>query len=210
MKKWCVILCVMFVFLFNNKSQGQVTELAQLILNVEKLAQFKQILSDLKKGYEILTGGYKTVRNLSEGNFSLHKTFLDGLKQVSPAVKKYYKVADIVAIQLSIVKEYKRSLHLARSSGQFTLEEIEYLVNVYTRLTDHSLRNLDDLLTIITAGDLRMSDDERLSGIDKIYDDVSDKLYFLRSFNSSAQVMALQRAKASGEISAVQKLYSDN
>jgi hypothetical protein len=38
--------------------KAQATELAQLALNIEKLAQFKQILADLKKGYEILSGGY--------------------------------------------------------------------------------------------------------------------------------------------------------
>ena len=36
-----------------------------------KLAQFKQILSDLKSGYEILFGGYNTIKNISiSPNFS--------------------------------------------------------------------------------------------------------------------------------------------
>lgn len=204
-----VIMCGIFVFLFAGKTSAQAQELAQLALNIEKLAQFRQILSDLKKGYEILTGGYNTIKNLSEGNFNLHKTFLDGLKAVSPTVKKYYKVADIISSQLKIVEEYKRALKNAKASGQFRLDEIEYLAGVYERLTDHSLENLDDLLTVITASDLRMSDEERLSAIDKIYDEVKDKLHFLRSFNSSTQVLAVQRAKASGEVSVVQKLYGE-
>lgn len=209
MKKWCVVFGVVFFSCYPAIAlQAQATELAQLALNIEKLAQFKQILSDLKKGYEILTGGYKTIRDISEGNFTLHKIFLDGLKQVNPAVKKYYRIADIINDQLKIVREYKIAINRAKKSGQFREDEIAYLIGVYGRLTDHSLENLDDLLTVITASDLRMSDEERLSAIDKIYDDMKDKLHFLRSFNSSTQVLALHRAKATGEVKVIEQLYS--
>lgn len=207
MKRWRIIFCLLMSCSFSLSSNAQATELAQLLLNIEKLAQFKQILSDLKKGYEILTGGYKTIKDISEGNFNLHKSFLDGLKQVSPVVKKYYRIADIIDSQLKMVKEYKAALKQAESSGQFREDELEYLVGVYDRLTDHSLENLDDLFTVITASDLRMSDEERLSAIDKIYDEMTDKLYFLRSFNSSTKLLALQRAKAVGESTVVQHIY---
>ena len=80
MKKLIIILgIVLFTFPMANKALAQKDEIAQLLLNVEKLAQFKQILSDMKKGYKILNGGYNTIKDLSEGNFSLHKTFLDAL-----------------------------------------------------------------------------------------------------------------------------------
>src|SRR5262245_3910683 len=79
-----MIVCVMFVPV---KAGAQSAEIQQLILNIEKLSQFKKILSDMKKGYELLSGGYKSVKDMTEGNFSLHKTFLDALMQVSPTVK---------------------------------------------------------------------------------------------------------------------------
>lgn len=208
MEKRTVLLGLLFSCFVSVNLRAQATELAQLALNIEKLAQFAQILSDLKKGYEILTGGYNTIKNISEGNFNLHKTFLDGLRSVSPAVKQYYRIADIISNQLKIVKEYKAALNRARQSGQFRKDEIDYLLSVFGRLTDHSLENLDDLLTVITASDLRMSDEERLSAIDKIYEEMTDKLHFLRSFNSSTQVLALQRAKASGEVTVVQRIYT--
>lgn len=190
-----------------SPAQAQAKELAQLALNIEKLAQFKQILADLKAGYQILTGGYKVIRDLSEGNFSLHKTFLDGLKAVSPAVRKYYKIAAIIDAQLQLLKEYKAALSNARVSGQFRVEELDYLLSVYEKLTSESVEHLGDLLTVITESDLRMSDEERISAIDHIYESMTDKLHFLRAFNSSTQVLALQRAKAAGESRQVSKLY---
>lgn len=182
------------------RSNAQVKELAQLALNIEKLAQFKQILSDLKKGYDILSGGYNTIKNISQGNFQLHKVFLDGLMEVNPAIKKYSRVADIVEYQILLVKEYKKAFQSAKSSGSFTVTEIDYMGRVYGRLFDASIQNLDDLFTVITASNLRMSDEERLNAIDKIHSEMLDKLTFLRHFNSSNSVMAVQRMKEKKEV----------
>ena len=49
MKKWAVMIMV-FLFAGAGNCFGQSQEVQQLLLNVEKLAQFKQILSDMKKG----------------------------------------------------------------------------------------------------------------------------------------------------------------
>lgn len=193
-------LVIIMLCLYSGQAKAQVQELAQLALNIEKLAQFKRILSDLKKGYEILSGGYNTIKNIAEGNFNLHKTFLDGLLEVNPAVKNYKRIADIVNYQLLLVKEYKAAYQNFKSSGMFNPDEINYMGKVYSRLINASLKNLDDLLTIITASKLRMNDEERLSAIDKIFADMEDKLTFLRYFNNSASVLSLQRAREQKEI----------
>src|SRR4051812_41409108 len=107
MKKIGKILTVLV--LMGPVAFGQSDEMQQLMLNIEKLAQFKQILSDMKKGYETVSKGYGMVKDLSQGNFNLHKAFLDGLMEASPAVKKYKKVAEIIQFQLQLVQEYKKA-----------------------------------------------------------------------------------------------------
>ena len=67
--------------------------------------------------------------------------------------------------------------------------------NVYSNLFSKSLQNLDELTMVITAGKLRMSDDERLNAIDRIYIDMGDKLVFLRTFNKENNVLAIQRGR---------------
>lgn len=49
------------ILLFTARANAQSTELQQLLLNLEKLTQFKAILSDMKKGYQIYQQGYGTV-----------------------------------------------------------------------------------------------------------------------------------------------------
>lgn len=208
MKSLLIGVCILILSMsFPVKASAQVTELMQLALNIEKLAQFKQILSDLKKGYEIISGGYNTIKSISEGDFKLHQVFLDGLMEVSPAVKNYRRVADIINYQLSIVKEYKSSFNRFKANGWFTADEIAYISQVYGNLINLSLKNLDDLLVIITSSKLRMSDDERLAAIDKLYADMQDKLLFLRSFNSNTSLLSLQRERESRDVNRVQQYY---
>ncbi|MBC7886661.1 MAG: TerB family tellurite resistance protein [Ferruginibacter sp.] len=192
------------------RASAQVAELAQLALNIEKLAQFKQILSDLKKAYQILYGGYNTIKKISEGNFNLHQEFLDGLLQVSPAVKGYKKIADIVSLQVRLVREYRAAHTLFKNNNQFTPTEIDYIGKVYNRLFSQSLNNLDALMNVITANKLRMSDDERLNAIDKIYSDMQEKIVFLRHFNSSTAVLGIQRYREQSDVDLMRKLYDIN
>ena len=205
MKKMILILIVFLVFVPNN-TNAQSAEIQQLILNIEKLSQFKKILSDMKKGYELLSGGYKTVKDMSEGNFSLHKTFLDALMQVSPVVKNYKRVGDIVKFQILLMKESKNGLNRFLKSDSFSPQEIKYFEKVYGNLLSQSLRNLDELTMVVTAGKLRMSDDERLQAVDEIYQQMQDKLLFLRNFNASLNVLVLQRAKEAKDVYASKEL----
>jgi len=87
-----------------NALYTQSTEAQQLILNIEKLAQLKKILSNMKKGYEIVSSGYNGIKDISKGNFNLHDAFLNALLQVNPTVRKYKRVADIITCQFEIVK----------------------------------------------------------------------------------------------------------
>src|SRR5665647_246913 len=211
MKKLIIILeIVLFSLPVAKKALAQTDEIAQLLLNVEKLTQFEQILSDMKKGYEILSGGYNTIKDLSQGNFSLHKTFLDALLEVSPTVKHYKRVADIINYQVILVKEYKSAFNRFKRDNNFNEQELAYLGRVYENLFKQSLNNLDDLVTIITANKLRMSDDERLGAIDRIFADMQDKLLFLRHFNNNTTVLALQRAKEKNDAGTMRLVYGIN
>lgn len=208
MKKILILTILITLLMIPVKSMGQSAEIQQLILNIEKLSQFKKILSDMKKGYELLSGGYKTVKDMTEGNFSLHKTFLDALMQVSPAVRNYKKVGEIVEYQISIVKESRNGMNRFIKSGNFSGQEINYFEKVYGNLLNQSLRNLDELTMVITADKLRMSDDERLKAVDDIYEQMQDKLLFLRNFNTTSNVLALQRAKEKNDVYASRGLQT--
>lgn len=207
MKKQFIIWVLFLVLLVPSKTLAQSQEMQQLVLNIEKLTQFKQILKDMKNGYRILNGGYNTIKDLSQGNFSLHQTFIDGLMQVSPAVRKYKRIGAIANYQMLLVKEYKGALKRFKSISLFNDKEIQYIEKVYANLFKQSLRSLDELTTVVTANKLRMSDDERLESIDRIYLDMQDKLLFLRNFNANTSVLSVQRSKEYNDVDSLKELY---
>jgi len=188
-------------------ANAQSQEAQQLLLNVEKLSQLKNILSDMKKGYQVISEGYNTIKNISQGNFSLHEVFLDGLMLVSPEVKKYRRVADIISFQKNIVSEYKVAFKRFNTSDIFNPDELGYLERVYGQLFSQSMDNVDELAMVITSSKLRMSDSERLAAIDRIFLHVQDKLMFLRDFNSKATSLSLAREKQRSELGQLRNLY---
>lgn len=203
-----ILILTLLVFLLVPRVtlNAQSFEIQQLILNIQKLNQLKSILNQMYKGYKILSTGYNTVKDLSQGNFTLHKTFLDGLLQVNPTVKKYKRVADIVSMQQELIRRYKLALSEFKRIAVFSHNEIHYIEMVYSGLFDRSLKNLDELLMVITAGELRMNDAERLKAIDRVYNDMKEKLVFLGDFNERTTLLGAQRNKSLQEYELFKKL----
>lgn len=196
-------MCVFFV----SVARAQSDDVQQLILDMQKLTQLKSILKDMQQGYQIISKGYTAVSDIAKGNFNLHEIFLDGLLAVSPAVKNYSRVAQIIAYQTQIVKEYKSAYNRFTTSGSFNTNEIDYLGKVYSNLFNESLKNLDALLMVITASNLRMNDAQRLQSIDKIHGSMQEQLLFLRQFNNNTSMLALQRAKENNDAATMLSLY---
>lgn len=207
--KRCVWI-LLSLFLLSSKSFSQTQAIQQLLLDVEKLTQLKSILTELKEGYQIVSNGYTNIKNISEGNFNLHDIFLESLLEVSPAVKNYGRIKDIIDAQLTLVKEYKNALKQFKESGEFSIDDINYLEKVYANLFNHSLDNLQTMIMVITAGKLRMSDDERINSIDAVWKEVSQELTFLRHFNNEARILCLERAKDKNDFSTMKQLYDVN
>ena len=60
---------------------------------------------------------------------------------------------------------------------------------------------------VITAGELRMSDDERIAAIDRIYADVEEQYMFLNEFNNSTALLSAQRDNEQREIDFMRKIH---
>ncbi len=208
MKKLLIILLgVMATISTCSSANAQGQEIRQLNLNIQKLKHMKNILSQIKKEYQILSDGYNRIKNISKGDFDLHKGHLDGLLNVSPAVRNYSRVAKIIQFQYQLVSEYRNANARFISSKVFKPGELDYMSRVYNRLLDQSMDHVQELTTILSSGKTRMTDDERFKAIDRIYFEMEEKLGFLREFNSSATVMVLQRQKENNDVKSVENLY---
>lgn len=179
----------------------------QLTLDIQKLTTMKTLLNDLYAGYAVLDKGYTDIRNIVQGNFNLHKAFLDGLLAVSPLVSGYYRAADIIQTESAIVSEYRSAWRQWTSDGHFAAWELDHIGQVYAGLLDRTLKYLDKLAMVISNGELRMSDAERLNAIDRIYVDINSQLTHLRQFNTSLSILSGQRSQEANDLKTIKGFY---
>jgi len=207
-KLWTQTFLVISLSLSNQiPVKAQSTEITQLTLNIEKLAQMKKVLQEMKNGYRMLLGGYNTVREVTKGNFNLHRIFLEGLMSASPAVKNYRRVSEIIQSELLLVNECQRAIKRFRRSSRIGAKELTYFSSIYERLLSQSLQNIQQLTMVITQGSVQMNDADRIQAIDRIYEQLQDKIHFLRNFNTQITLLELLRKGHAAELQQVEGLY---
>ncbi len=206
----CYMLVMLLIFATGPAARCQSAEVTQLLLDVEKLATLKNILSDMQKGYTILTNGYNTIKSISQGNFSLHQAFLDGLLLINPDIARYKHVADIIADERQLLKSYKTAMGFFKSSGHFSAAEITQLAATYEAVLKDAADVLDELAMLVTASKLRMADDERLGGIDRLYEGIEKQVSFVQAFTNKMNVLVMQRIQSSEDVRMMQRLHGIN
>jgi len=172
---------------------------------VQQIAALQVYGGYLKKGYAIADQGLQTVKGFTNGEFSLHQSFISSLKAVSPAVRNHAKVAEIIAMQLAISKAFAIS-----GDGFLSTSDRAYVLDVKDKVMDECGKDLEELLLVITAGKVEMSDDERLERLDKVYIAMQDKAAFTQSFCNQVNLLIQQRAGEQRSLNQLKNSYGIN
>jgi hypothetical protein len=197
MKKTIMMLGIYFIFLLpaNSQTLAEWTqqEKTQKKYLLQQIAALQVYLNYAKKGYEIANKGINIIQNIKKGDFNLHEEFFTSLKKVNPKISRYVKVADIIAYQVRIIKQTKQTIQGITETKQFTTDELDYCKKVFDNLLDECIKNIEELLMVITPDVLEMKDDERLKRVDKIYFDMLDRYSFCSSFSEEMGLLSVQR-----------------
>jgi len=178
-------------------TQQKKTQIKYLL---QQIAANKVYLEFAQKGYTIANKGLNAIRSIKDGDFKLHHDFFGSLQTVNPKIRNYGKLVDVIVIQFRIVKLAKNSLHRIREMNQFTPQDINYCRTVFDNLARDCLKNIDELLLLITDGELTMKDDQRIRRIDALYADMQSKWGFCASFSNEMDVLSVQRIEEQMEI----------
>ncbi len=203
MRKLIFLVVLLSVGLFSRAqtweewTRQKKTKIKRLL---EQIAANKVYIDYAQKGYQIVTDGLHTIRDIKDGDFRLHLGFMDSLKIVNPKIRNSAKVAAIMAAQLRLIKVTKQALDAVRESGQFTNDELDYCKRVFDQLLDECVQQLDELFVVITNGQASMNDDERMQRIDRLYADLQEKSAFTASFSNEMSVLAIQRMTEQTEL----------
>jgi len=174
----------------------------------QQIAALQTYITYAEKGYKIASSGIHAIQDIKNGEFSLHAAYFSSLKSVNPAIKNAAQVAEIIALQVSIVQHFKSAISSYRQSEQFNGGEMGYINNVYKELVADGLQDIDELMNIITNNKLQMTDDERMKEVNKLYADMQDKNSFTQSFTNNGFLLAQQRTQDANSIGVAKQLYN--
>jgi hypothetical protein len=167
---------------------------------IQQIAALKVYLDYVQKGYAIAQKGLTAISNSKQGDFDLHRDFIGSLKGINPKIKGYVKVADIVALQLKIVRLYKEVRRQVKKENLFGEKEVNYTFKVFENVLNDCSEIFTDLTAVITSNELEMKDDERLKRIDALYSGIQDNYVFAQGFGTEIRLLCLQRKKELADV----------
>ncbi len=170
---------------------------------LEQIAALQMYIGYAKKGYDIAGSGLNTIRDITNGEFNLHGTFISSLKTVNPALRNNSKVVDIIALQISISKAFAG----LRKNSLLPLSEQLYISEVRERVMDECGDDLEELLLVITSGRIEMDDEQRIKRLDRIYTSMSEKSVFAQHFSNEVNLLIYQKKNEISSIELLRKLY---
>ena len=202
MKKILTILLVVIALNAHAQNWKEWTQQkkTQIKYLVDQIAALQVYSTIVQKGFDIAKKGLDAIHNIKKGDFSLHEEYFSSLKNVNPKIKSYWKIADIIALQVKIVQTYHQQINAFRQSGQLTSDEISYCNNVLTHLLNGCNEILNQLIDITTDGNVALKDDERISRIDVLHADMEDKYVFVQHFTSEVKGLAIQRLMDANDV----------
>jgi hypothetical protein len=208
------------MFLPIQKTQGQIP-IADIIkaavkkvikaadLKIQRLQNKTIWLQNAQKTLENKMSQLKLneIRDWVQKQKKLYEDYFQELWKVKSAIANYKRVKDIIEQQLAMVNEYKGAWNLFRQDKNFTAEELEYMLTIYTGMMDESLKNIDQLFLVVNAYATQMTDAKRLEIINTVADNIQTQYFDLKEFNTQNKMLSLQRASELGEIEYVKRLY---
>lgn len=179
----------------------------QLKYLAEQIIAFKTYMKYVEKGYSVAKNGLNAIKNIKQGDFSIHESYFNSLKTVNPRIKNYWKVAEIISLQIKILQVCQRQKKINKEEP-FSSDEIDYCSRVINNLLDGCSSIVDQLSTLVTNGKIEMKDDERIKRINALYASMLDRSAFLQHFNTGTNKLAMQKYLDKNDIETSNALFN--
>jgi hypothetical protein len=172
----------------------------------EQIAALNACETSLRQGYNMLHSEWSSIGNFKNGEFGLHQDYYNSLSQVNPQVKSSIDLTTIQSEQQSIISQFNALQHLTDLSAS----EQTYIGLVQQNVINQCAKDLTDLQTVLTSGNLVMTDDERIKRINQLTAAIKDKYLFTCSFCVQVRLLAIQHNRDNQNIQTLNQLHGIN
>jgi hypothetical protein len=202
MKKLIFSLMAMAFALFTAnevKAQWAVIDPSNLAQNILTVSKTATTATNVIKSFQEMQKIYK------QG-----KEYYDKLKAVHNLIKGARKVTETVAMVSEISRIYSTGYNRMLTDPNFSVEELEAIGEGYAILLRESGNLLADIKELVNPGNgLSMTDAERMTLIDGIYDKMVDHRNLTRYFSDKAISISYIRSRENGDLARVRALYGE-
>jgi hypothetical protein len=147
------------------------------------------------------------ISDWTEKQQSQYSGYYKELWQIKAFISDYHRIKELGQKQAALVSQYQRAWSLFRGDRHFSPGELSQMQQVYTGILEASLKNLDELIQVASAGRIQMSDAQRLELITKAGDHLDKNYNDLKQFNGQNQLLSLRRAADLNELQTLKNYY---
>ncbi|QQL50159.1 conjugal transfer protein TraI [Mucilaginibacter ginkgonis] len=200
-------------FIIGDVINMTVTKVIKAIdLKVQRMQNKTIWLQNAQKAIENQMSQLKLteISGWSDQQKSLFSNYYSELWKIKAVISNYQRIKDITLKQLALVNEYKRAWSLFRQDAHFNANELNYMQQVYTGILDASVKNLDEIMLVVSPMKTQMTDEQRLELINKASDRLDENYDDLHQFNNQGVRLSLARSKDLNDTKSIKKLYGIN
>lgn len=137
----------------------------------------------------------------------LYSGYYDELWKVKSIITYYQRIKELTVKQVALVTEYNQAWTLLRRDRHFSAAELSEMQSVYSGILNASVRNLDQILLIVSRDRTQMTDEQRLELINHAGDRLDENYSDLRRFNTQNEILSLQRSRDLNDTQTTRELY---
>jgi conjugation system TraG family ATPase len=147
------------------------------------------------------------IRDWVQAQKDLYDQYFRELWQVKSVITTYHRITELVQRQEQIVAACKQASHLFSTDKHLTPDELAHIEAVYAGILKESLNNLNQLALVANSFTTQMSDEARLSIINKTAANMDRNYLDLTRFNNQNALLSSQRSNDENNIQILRKLY---
>ena len=184
----------------SGKAQWVVTDPTNLVQGIVNTAN--QVIQTSSTAANMLKNFQEVQKVYTQG-----KQYYDALKSVHDLVKDARKVQQTILLVGDISDIYVNSFQKMIADENFSVEELSAIALGYAKLLEQSSAVLTELKTVTSATGLSMSDAERMSVIDRIYNEVREYKNLVQYYTNKNISVSYLRAKKKNDTDRIMALY---
>lgn len=172
-----------------------------------QIAALQTYISGLEKGYSVAKSGLTTIGNITDGELGLHTLYFSSLQTVNPKIKNYSKVRGITQTEDAVDIIRKKYMQEASGSNVMSGKELSELQSINNNIASDESKDLEELKLLVSDDSLKMTDDERIKNIDKLYSTVQKKYAGIQQLAGNVHALVTSRKQQRHDVALLKQLY---